>query len=866
MLTARKIRDQKGAAVTGLVIALMFFVLIAGLFAFDANRVQMAQRELTATCDAAALAGTAMLTSYDVSNDVSPPYQKLLDAQQNSAAYAYNMFLMGNVLGRWIRGNCALVSDINSLATNVDGESKCCIGLVNRQNNFSIVQATRPQNKDGTAIGVFAGYGYHPVFISFFGVGNVGIRASSIGGLPQVDAILVLDYSGSMDDRTIVTVIKRYWDFHHGIDPLQSPTPSVLVDRDIGSNGSLVTPGFTGTGAQNTGAGGSLRWVSDDPAWLRQRINNKYGISLGSPQEVMNKWPELSGRGCVTYMETPANNISARLFEYVGLDYNNNITGTSLNALPPQNLDFAALGTLLTGNNVKHFKAMLRTPPNMNDYNSPPGNCALWCGDSNDPSSFNPMIGNNTGMWNPLGGSLTDPNRGRSNYNDIATNHLRHPETGDYNTYDHANLFTDMVVNFGNGNGGNQPPQQPAEGPVPFAPVTFTFNSSFEDDATLSAGGTYNFPNIAVVVEASRGNLDQNSNLRLTTLRARGFDLRAGDTTIRRYYTPAEANTMFVPKAGYQKAYQRLAMWYSQPIATCLDSADQAFFQRLSALTDCRFGLVGFSNNFGLNNNKQSQSHGRTGVYTDNTVGTATFRGNNCAYASLEYKHHVSSIPTWTQTGGVAVANGPHFWEGRNPGPSADRWECGINQNNATGSGFRIPRSPLSTAITQQQSLHCMQHGSTTVGTIYAWSDPNDGDGIYNGRPLDGTFCAEALDTARGEFAAPPYVSTQRPGSKRAIVFFTDGVPIGFSTGAEADASRAVAAQCKTAGIAMFCIGLNMNGNAQLRTEQADFLGNGSNGLAGLAKNGGIYFECSNVAEVKQAFAAIARRLTQSQK
>jgi hypothetical protein len=309
-------------------------------------------------------------------------------------------------------------------------------------------------------------------------------------------------------------------------------------------------------------------------------------------------------------------------------------------------------------------------------------------------------------------------------------------------------------------------------------------------------------------------------------------------------------------------------MWYSQPIATCLDAADQAFFQRLSALTDCRFGLVGFSNKFGISNNKQSQSHGRTGVYTDNTVGTATFRGNNCAYASLEYGYRKTGIPTWTQTGGAAFSNGPIFWEGRNAAPAAtpNGWECSITQNNATGSGFRIPRSPLSTAITQQQSLNCMQHGTTTVSGKIPWSDPNDGDGIYNGRPLDGTFCQEALDTSRNEFQNAPYVSTQRPGSKRAIVFFTDGVPIGFSTGPEADASRAVAAACKVDGVAMFCIGLNMNGNAQLKQEQTDFLGNGNNGLAGIAKNGGIFFDCSNVAQVKQAFAAIARRLTQSQK
>ena len=168
MLKPRKIRDQKGAAVTGLVIALMFFILMAGLFAFDASRVQMAQRELTATCDAAALAGTAMLTSYDVSNDTGPPAStqpagsKLLDAQNNSGAYSYNMFLMGNVLGKWIRPQTSLVSTVGQLGTTTDGEVKVCIGLVDPLNGYSSVPPVIPGNAAGTAIGVYAGYGYHP--------------------------------------------------------------------------------------------------------------------------------------------------------------------------------------------------------------------------------------------------------------------------------------------------------------------------------------------------------------------------------------------------------------------------------------------------------------------------------------------------------------------------------------------------------------------------------------------------------------------------------------------------------------------------------------------------------------------------------
>jgi len=41
----KKLRNQKGAAVTGLVLALFFLVMLVGFFTFDSSRVQMAQRE-----------------------------------------------------------------------------------------------------------------------------------------------------------------------------------------------------------------------------------------------------------------------------------------------------------------------------------------------------------------------------------------------------------------------------------------------------------------------------------------------------------------------------------------------------------------------------------------------------------------------------------------------------------------------------------------------------------------------------------------------------------------------------------------------------------------------------------------------------
>ena len=84
-MNERRIRNQKGAAVTGLVIALFMFIMLAGFFAFDSSRLQMAQRELTATCDAASLAGTAMLTSLDIANDDATA-SKLGTAQAQACA------------------------------------------------------------------------------------------------------------------------------------------------------------------------------------------------------------------------------------------------------------------------------------------------------------------------------------------------------------------------------------------------------------------------------------------------------------------------------------------------------------------------------------------------------------------------------------------------------------------------------------------------------------------------------------------------------------------------------------------------------------------------------------------------------------
>ncbi|MBX9667182.1 MAG: hypothetical protein K2X93_06165 [Candidatus Obscuribacterales bacterium] len=870
--SSRKIRDQKGAAVTGLVIALMFFILMAGFFCFDASRVQMAQRALTATCDAAALAGTAMLTSYDVSNDTGPPAspvpagQKLLDAQNNSGAYAYNMFLMGNILGRWVRNQTNLVSNLAGLTTTTDGECNVCIGLVNPQNNFATVPPTIPQNANGTAIGVYAGYGYHPIFISFFGVGNIGIRASSVGGLPQVDAVVVLDLSGSMDDLTAVTLVKRYWDAHRGTGSNERPTaqgyagsnPDTLgwsdgpneayqaVNQMLGTNAYDATTILTADlGSQPSGFPSMV-----GPSFTSE----KNGSPDGSPD-----FDEFSGHGCITYLEAPHWSTDTSLYQYIHLNTAVSLTGTSLNALPPQNLGFSERGVAATQpKDTLVFKRFLRHSPDRNDFNSPPGNCPCVVSSG---GSFSPV---NSYGWSMSGGR-TSP------YKNYETDHWHYPlppcsfqsNTPGQAIIDHSAIYTDLVVNFG------QPttqvkPIQPAWGQQIFSEVSYQFSSdaSVEEDPDIR-GQSYTFDNIAVLCEAARGNLDApglngTNNFGSTGLH-RGYDLAGGKSAYQSYYAGSATgmvthNGTVSPKIAYQKAYQRLAMWYCQPIATTLDSCDQAFFQRLAALTDCRFGLVGFSDRWTLSGNPvYSVSSSNTGVL-GGTSGTSTSPGCNSYFYDISYQPIVN---------GSARA-----WDGR-LGPS-DSTCATLHENRAdqsvgggTGIGFRVPRFPLSTTISKNEALHCMQKGDPTLSTVIAWSDPNHGHGLYQGRALSMTQCSEALETARLSFGQAPYNGASRAGSKRAIVFFTDGVPVPSS---EEAPSRITAADCKTDGIAIFSIALNMLGSGPLTAQQTAFLGNHSNGLSGKAKNGGRAFICNNVLQVQQAFSAIARRLTQSQK
>ncbi len=884
-LRTKHLRNERGAAVIALTIALFFFILLMGLFTFESCEAQMIQREIVAICDAAALTGTAMLTSSDIANDTPPSYPLLTAAQQNAATYAQNMILMSSVLGHSL-SNATNVLSVSAIGTNMTaGSAQYVISLADPTNNFASVSAG---NTAGKSVSCFIGYGYKPSLLGAMGINTtITIKGSSYGGLPQVDAVLVFDYSASMDDQTIVTFVRREWihDTVHG-----------------------AVAGKLGT------------------------------VTAATP-----------GAGIIQYLALTSPTIPPTIANYLGWNYSSTsgAQGSAVNALPPQNLhatsndpngcithnmylDLYLRSHYALGNSTYSLGSYAQFPPAFAaypylkalDYATPPGNCDLAAN----------LGGNGDGLTNATGGAtapilpwafsdLTWQADGGTTYNfepaapraRTGTGTASAPGTAVNDSYPSSDqqTFTDLVVNIGNpstsgpsGSGTTSYPyEQPLNGPNTFAGFSFTFSAN-EPDTTL-AGNTYNFANLGILVEAARGNLEEtgaSGPLDKQSANGPGYralldrDYSVNGTVITTKMYGAGA-TIVGTVAGYQKAYARLAMMFSQPIATAMLGADQGFYQKLHLLADSCFGFVGFSSRGPFDNSYSSS----TGYY--NTVGTngdASITPTNGSsfyvayppYGNLQLANYTFFLgyPTdgvWTTTGNAFTWSQVQTAFNNFNVTYTSSYQVGGNGCNyqyvmgsaspSTTYGFRVPRTEL--AVTSPVTADADQYLACTSQepTGNCWSYLGTGaNGIYNGRPSSVTDTSEALTTARLMFHSSVYnmnsasVTLSRPASRKIIVFFTDGEPTGGLSGTEATTTQAVAGTgsgtCAGDGIAIYTIGLNVSNNTTLTSDQLTFLGTSGSGLAALAGNSGQFFPCTSGQDVINAFSAVARRLAQGQR
>ncbi len=843
-----QLRTNRGMSIILLVIVLATVQLAIDFFVFNLVRILMVERQLNGICEAASLAGTSILAKLDVANDDSN-HKRLAAAQKAACRCAENMVLRGHILGNII-DKAIDAGELPDLGKNL--KQGCCqyiVTVASPDNNYSPVNFGDPS---GRTISCYIVYGYKPIFLDFLGSVCYAVTGNCISGLPQIDSVLVLDLSASMDDQTAVTFVRREW--------IRSP---------LGA-GSFPT-GDVDPGKMNSSGCGIVQYVSLNCPMIPHTLANYLG------------WQNNDNAGGAA-------------------DDSEVLDGSLVNVLPPQNLDKAASephGAIThpmyfdayLRSHYSHYDSKLRYLPweatqapylRAHDYGSPPGNCDLSVGLGGNGDALTDMAGNavtfNHGTSNasPQINAFGDlawqyDNDQYFGYQPAAPGALHGLAENDPVPSADQQTFTDLVVNIANPSlsssgytANNSQYEQPLNGPDNFIGFSYTFPADEPD--FLLRNQTFNFPNIGVVVEAARGNLENTAILssglknaqaalidRPVSVNGNIFDMRSIGT-----------------KDGYQRAYQRLAMLFTQPLASVLAAADQAYLQKLHKFADCRFGLVAFSSAGSLSNNA---------IYM-RTIGTLNDQSANIPSGRSFY--------LFTAPYGNRIYSNATYDGGQ---PTID----GLNDNpipDGSGFGFRIPRVPLN--ANAENYLQCAsqnilgQPGTSDQTTNTDLNAAGSSNSIYNCRAQSITDSGEALQTAYNMFHSDTYNLDNsrncRQAASKLIVFFTDGEPTGGITAEQAQTMLAVAGQghgsrysstCEANGIAIVTVSLNLcKGKTYDRRKEHQLIllddqqpdSGQPGGIAWRAGHGGRYYACDSLDKLKPAFSEITRRYSQSQR
>lgn len=181
----------KGQSILSLGLVLIIVaVLLIGLLSVEVNRLVLAKQQLQSATDAAALAGAATLASSD---NLDPT-----DAQDQASNTALNTFQQNQVLGRSLTG---------ATIGGGGGTSYIDIAFLDPHNNNAPVA---PGDPKGKIVQITSNITFQPMF-GVLGHVSYPLNAISHGGVPALDVVLCFDVSGSIDDQTPVTFIRRRW-------------------------------------------------------------------------------------------------------------------------------------------------------------------------------------------------------------------------------------------------------------------------------------------------------------------------------------------------------------------------------------------------------------------------------------------------------------------------------------------------------------------------------------------------------------------------------------------------------------------------------------------------------------------------------
>jgi hypothetical protein len=199
-------RSKKGGSTIVLVLFLAFFVMLPlGLLGFEIARSFLVQQELRNVCDSAALSGSAAMAS-------APDTETYTQRQTDAMTTAFQTFEMNSILQTPLNTNNIICNqNPSSPAPATPAVHHGVINLILLDQNGNPVVTGNPAASmtcQGywTDAPIWGPNGLLPVFNQYT------IGSSSNGGLPQLDIIVCMDVSGSMDDQTNARFVNRYWD------------------------------------------------------------------------------------------------------------------------------------------------------------------------------------------------------------------------------------------------------------------------------------------------------------------------------------------------------------------------------------------------------------------------------------------------------------------------------------------------------------------------------------------------------------------------------------------------------------------------------------------------------------------------------
>jgi hypothetical protein len=559
----------------------LLVIPIIGIFVFECNRFQELQRQLEKIVDATALCGGRRLTEADVSGasgDINLVTQ-YRHWQAMNTAYAFITS----------QESAQPMHEINSIPLNPNqgtpgylqpwfdtadppnpvGPNTGVVQIIpcDPSNNY---QPVVPGTRSGRALLVKAKYNIVPAFGKFLGIGWVPIFTSSGASYPNVDVLVCLDMSGSMDDCTRMTLVAESIQFtKKGMNTLQTLGPPPPY------------PDYTACAYNPPAMCGATQLACEQPiynayyplydAWAANFIKDR-------DKSLMLAYVPIS-QGRLRDIVQAAGAIITD-------------AGTQINVCPLTHRYYIQ-GAYATNKgynwlNFANSTLLAETPP-------PTG---AACGANTTSLGTFPVAG---------GGSLTVsmPNNGASckntfwTWNPANNSYAYNATTGTSSTPNYGNGFPGFdifIANLGPICNSNAP--QPKFGPLVAPAFTANPGDMSGNPAPFTytdaqSGNSYLFDSLPTIVEASEGNLDTANGWqnKINNIEKSIFGSVSGTMYAN---TVAALGGPLPSGAGYQQAYRDASREVMQPYATAV-SATQSFMDSLAGSgKNVRVGFVSF--------------------------------------------------------------------------------------------------------------------------------------------------------------------------------------------------------------------------------------------------------------------------------